>query len=69
MEQHECDGAVCIDTDGSYVCECLPGYQPVGASLTQCEGKVHFINKMSHGMGYPTMWYVQPYAQSDQSLC
>ena len=39
----DCDGATCVDTDGSYRCECLLGYRPVGASLTQCEGKVDFL--------------------------
>ena len=40
MSLDECVGATCVNTEGSYRCECLPGYRPVSTSLSLCEGKV-----------------------------
>ena len=34
-EDHSCN-QICVNTPGSYYCNCEPGFQPV--SVTECEG-------------------------------
>ena len=33
------DNSVCTNTDGSYVCNCLPGFRKVGS---ECQGKINY---------------------------
>ena len=31
---------VCINTEGSYYCECLTGFKLIAGSTTDCEGEI-----------------------------
>ena len=34
----------CVNTPGSYQCDCYDGYQPIDVNATQCEGKSYSYN-------------------------
>ena len=39
-----CRGGECINTPGSYRCQCPEGYTTVGSNANACEGNARFFN-------------------------